>query len=179
MWGIGLPEDGRFRALLYNAFAECLIAAFSRSPEPPTVIEELYYRRISSSEYLKIDGLGDKLSLRFPVSSPSSPLIFSNVFSCRPNAAGYDWQSISSFDLVTHQIRRVFEPASIPRFDGCEKAWISSLLSISGDGLSLTVTMGIPLTESADLQSLNYWVCNLRLSDLAITRIAKLATPFA
>jgi hypothetical protein len=175
MWGNGLPADGRFRALLYNSSAECLIAAFSRSPEPPTVIEELHYRRISSPEYVKIDGLGDRVSLRFPISSLSSPLIFFNVFSCRPNAGGYDWHSISSFDLVTHQTRRVVEPASIPLFDGGEKAWISSLLSISGDGRSLTVTMGI----AGDLQSIDYWVCSLRLSDLTITKIARLSTPFA
>ena len=179
MWGHGLPNEGRFLGLLYNGFSEHLIVGFSRTLETRHVIEELYFRHNSSPEYTRITGFGNAMSLRDPLSCLASPCILFRV--CRLNpGGGYDWDSVCSFDLITKKKSTLLSADSMPRFDDCTRAWISSLISSNAEGNVLIVIVALQRTEEATgLSRVDHSLCELKVSDLSIRKLTALSSPFA
>jgi hypothetical protein len=126
MWGHGLPAKGNFIGLLYNEPSQCLIATFQQKLDDERWSEDLYYRHRSSTEYCQVPGSGAKIHYSHVVSSANMPMIFFNV--TRWGERGGDWVSLSSFNLMSSELRTQVTEANFrePEF---ESVGIASLIS--------------------------------------------------
>lgn len=175
-WGHGLPAKGRFSRLLYNGPSQCLVAAFQQRHVDARWSEDLYFRHRSSAEYRLIPGSDDEIHYTDVISSANVPKIFFNV--TRWNEIGGDWESISSFDLVTSELRTEWTKTT-PFDQKAQRAWVSSLISISNDATSLVCTVGFEESVASGASIVYYWLCEIRLSDLALTKLSPLPDAFA
>jgi hypothetical protein len=175
-WGQGLPAKGSFCHLLYNEPSQCLVAAFQQRIDDVRWSEDLYYRHRSSAEYLQIPGSNDHIHYSYAISPANVPKVFFNV--TRWNEIGGDWESISSFDLVTSKLRTDVTKAD---FGGQEvqPAWVSSLISVSDDASHLVCTVGFEERLASGAAIVHYWLCDIRLTDFALTRLSPLPDVFA
>ena len=176
MWGHGLPAKGSFRSLLYNEPSQCLVAAFRHRFDAIQWSEDLYYRHRSSAEYLQIPGSNDQIHYNDVVSSANEPTIFFNV--TRWNEIGGDWVSISSFNLTTSELRTELTEANL-RDSESERVWVSSLISASDDASRVFCTVGFEKRIASDTSMVHYWLCEIRLTDFALTRLSLLPNTFA
>jgi len=175
MWGQGLPAKGNFVRLVYNEQSQCLVAAFQQKLDENRWTQELYYRHRSSLQYVQVPGSSDQVHYDHVVTAAGAPLIFFNV--TRWDARGGDWESLSSFNLVSGELRAEVIAASFhePEF---EKVWISSLLSVRDDASSIFCTVAFEEAFPSGDTKVQYWLCEVRLDNFAVTRIAPLPNSF-
>ena len=175
MWGHGLPAKGNFRGLLYNESSQCLITSFQQRLDDERWSEDLYYRHRSSTEYLQVPGSGGEIHYHHVVSSANMPVIFFNV--TRWDERGGYWVSLSSFNLTTSELRTEVTEASF-REQEFERVWISSLISARDDASSVFCTVAFEQRLTSGDSNGHYWVCEVRLVDFALTKIALLPNVF-
>jgi hypothetical protein len=179
MWGHGLPEHGHFRDLVYNTSAEVLIAAFDLGKPVPGAnsapFGQLYYRHKSATDYKKITGFNEDVRMDTPVSLPDAPLIFFNVWSLM-STGGYDWHSLSSFNLATETMTMQRPEKFATVFEGCHGGWIAGLIASEGDGLIASVAF--EHQEADGRARVQYWLCALRVSPVEVNKITRLSATF-
>jgi hypothetical protein len=171
-WGHGLPAKGQFCRLLYNEPAQSLVAAFQQKIDDERWSEDLYYRHKSSADYIRISGSDEQIHYSDVISCASVPKIFFNV--TRWNDRGGDWESLASFDLATGELRTEATAASFRE----QRVWVSSLISAKDDASSVFCTIGFEQRLGGGALNVHYWLCELRLVDFALTKIAALPNAF-
>jgi hypothetical protein len=171
----GLPAGGHFVRLVYNEPSQCLVTAFQQKLDENRWTEELYYRHRSSLQYVQVPGSSDQIHYGHVVTAAGAPLIFFNV--TRWDAGGGDWESLSSFNLVSAELRAEVTAASFrePEF---ERVWISSVLSVRDDASSISCTVAFEEARARGNTKVHYWLCDMRLDNFAVTRIALLPNSF-
>jgi hypothetical protein len=174
--GHGLPANRIFRGLLYNEPSQCLIAAFQQRLDDERWSEDLYYRHKSSAEYRQIPGSSEAIHYSDVVSPANMPLVLFNV--TRWNERGGDWVSLSSFNLRTSELRTEVTEASF-REPELERVWVSSLISVRDDASAVFCTVAFQQRSIPRGSKVHYWLCEMRLDDLSLTRIASLPDTFA
>ena len=104
------------------------------------------------------------------------PVIFFNVTLW--NEQGGDWESISSFNLTTVEMRTEVTGANLHDQDS-KRFWVSSLVSVKDDASSIFCTIGFEKQLTSDILKVDYWLCELRFGDFALTKLALLPRTFA
>ena len=176
MWEHGLPAKGNFVGQLYNEPSQCLVASFQEKFDDQQWSEDLYYRHRTSTQYRQVPGSGAGIHYAHVVSSAKLPIILFNV--TRWSEHGGDWESLSSFNLTTLELRTEVTRASFcePEFEG---VWVSSLISAREDASSVFCTVAFEKRLISGDLKVDYWLCELRLADFALTKITSLGNIFA
>lgn len=140
MVDLGLPPNLSSIALLYNGPSRCLIAFASTDGGR---VGELYCRYSHTPKYTKISVSSDDVSIAEPVSCANSPVVIFNVWTIRPGIeGGYDWASLSAYDLVSHEMRDIVSLSTLPVMARYERGWIAGLISVDGEARTAIVTAG-------------------------------------
>lgn len=182
MWGHGLPADGHFRALIYNPASEHLVSLFDKPTQVPGAstlyLGHLYYRHRFDKEYRPVIGFSDLVKIDEPISPSESPIIYFNVWSPQPGG-GFNWHSLSSFNLLTQTLSHISEDKLASAFSGMQRGWISSLIGASPDGNTITGSVAFEKSDCAGGCVVGYYLCEINLLDLEIKKITELADTFA
>lgn len=176
MWGFGLPEHGTFLRLLYNEVSETLIVAFQQEFENKRFTEGLYYRHRLSDTYVPVPGADTEIHYGDPLSCAKAPRIIFNV--TRWNDNGGDWESVSSLNLLTHELRREITKADLQE-PGFERVWISSLISAREDASAVFCDAAFEQRLPSGNAMVHYRLCELQLTQPKLIEIAPLPQVFA
>ena len=177
MIDLGLPSNRSSIRLLYNGPSECFVTSVSRRDG---LVDELYYRHRHAPKYTRILGSKDDVSIREPVSCSNAPLVMFNVLSSRPDIPGaYDWASLSTYDLVSGEVRDVINAATLPEMAGYERGWISGLISADGEGKTAVVSAGFMRPVGGGGGVVDYAVFELDCINIKLSKIADLPSIFA
>jgi hypothetical protein len=88
-----------------------------------------------------------------------------------------DWVSLSSFNLATSELRTQVSAANFHEQE-FERIWVSSLISARDDASSVFCTVAFEERLISDAAKVHYWLCEVRLADFALIRIALLPKVF-
>jgi len=175
----GLPSHVQSIRLLYNSASQCFIASTS-ARVGDGLVDELFYRHRGVTRYTRISASKDDVSIRDPFSCANAPLVMFNVWSMRANIPGaYDWQSLSVYDLVSHQMRDIVSNATLPILVGYQRGWVDGLISVDAEGKTSAITAGFmrPVSEGGGV--VDYAAFELDCVNVKLTKIADLPGIFA
>ncbi|MFO0736428.1 MAG: hypothetical protein U0270_11125 [Labilithrix sp.] len=144
-WNVDGIVDEAFRALVYNAPSETLLAQFERKVAEGHVVESIYVRRRFETEYRKLFGADEFTSARAVVAAEAVPVAYFLIWQHgRKSPEGADWKALARIDLEALSVTEV-----ITSFTGeWDGAWISQLQAVSADATSLFCTVGRPKARS-------------------------------
>ena len=160
--------------LLYNSAAECIVSVVPRKVSNDAWTQDLFFRHRSRSDVTKVAATTNDVSYRDAVSCDSVPKILFNVWRSRPDfAGGYDWESISSLDLVTGDVSPISSPRIFPVPTEYTQAWPHSLVSARSQGDGVICCVGFKRRTGKDSMKVEYWLSEILFSDGSLRKLGR------
>jgi hypothetical protein len=144
------------------------------------LVESIYVRRRSETEYRKLFGPDEFTSGRDVVVAEAVPVAYFLIWTHRRESpGGGDWKGLARIDLEALSLTEV-----VTRLAGEWKdAWISALQAVSGDGTSLICTVARPKPRSGGNghgggYTVEYTLCRLGVGTNALEPLTLLRNTF-
>jgi hypothetical protein len=164
--------------LLYNRPSTCVVAQFARLVDPQIPVKDLYYRRSSSSDYIKVPKDDRIRSYCDPVSCRSRPYVLFNVVQWDKAGAGFDWVSISRLSLPDGAIAKLIDSDGLKLPNGCIRGWVNSILDVNDDGTVVTCRLALEFATQPQCSKVEYAIRDLDLITGEHTVLASLPGVF-
>jgi hypothetical protein len=143
----------------------------------------LYFRHAGDSYYQPVATLPDGISIDSHVLDPLRPAIYFSTSRWEvmsPKSYGAYWDGLYRFDLEEHRCDRLADDGDLTGPDGCERVWISELLSASADGAALFGRAGFEFPDpSTGGERVEYWIARLNLRNNRLEKVSRLPISFA
>jgi hypothetical protein len=178
-FGSRVFEPGsEFVRLLYNRPSDCLIAHFMRVIEPQIPVYDLYYRRSSGTDYVKVLKENQTGSYCDPISCRGKPYVFFNIIEWDKAGVGSDWISTCRLSLLDGRLEHMVDSNGLRLPSGCLRGWINSLLDVNDEGTILTCKIALEFETGLHSSRAEYSIRDLDLATGEHQALARLPGVF-
>jgi hypothetical protein len=179
----GMSGQDLFFGLQFNEPSNSLIQHTGRHVANG-YIKSLFCRHVNQDKY-EILAAGDvDLSYEEFVVANSSPFVYVNVFSIREssNESGdksliHEWYSIKRINIPTKEETTLISNESANMCNGGFERWVSQVLSLGDDELSLIFILGSTPTANGKKRDVQYDLCKLDFKSLDFSIISRMLDP--
>jgi hypothetical protein len=140
----GIPVGYSWERILYNPASETIIAEMScvaDRPLPP--LGRLFMRHKDADGYEQIGNPADDVSYGTPVTCEKQPIVIFNTVKWDKVRGGGTPDGVYAFNLRTRELAVCVAKDSLAIPETHLRSWISALISLSDDGRTLFVNVGI------------------------------------
>ena len=174
-------RESRFIRLLYNHHSGTVIAQFERDSETATT-RSLYMRDRRVASYEQLPAPDERTSYESPVVGRSVPLMFFNVMTANTRG-GRNWSHVARADVLTRVTEVLFSrdelvPIAKSSPEWVLQPWVSELIDVSDDGMTLTCKVGIPEPQPGGAFHMKYGLFELNTETRALTHLADFENPY-
>ncbi len=171
----GIPAGYAWPRLLYNPASEVLIVEL-RAAGQQFVPTRLFMRPKNSQSYEQIGNPAGDVSYESPVTCEKQPIVVFNSFQMQKRGDGWagDWAAVCAFNLQTKELAVCIGKETLALPAPYTEGWISELVSLSDDGHTLHLKVGIKDTN----QSMVYYLARTELGSKGMELISPLTDSF-
>jgi len=158
----GIPAGYRWKTLLYNPASETIIVEMARSDTGHLPMSRLFMRNRSADAYEQIGNPADSVSYEAVVTSEKQPIIIFNSMKWEDSGGNSD--GVYVFNLLTKELSICVPKDSLNIPQPHLRSWVLTLVSLSDDGQTLYLKMGIekPVSGGGIVQ---YYLASLSIAD--------------
>jgi hypothetical protein len=171
----GIPAGYAWPRLLYNPASETLILELHGVGDEflPT---RLFLRHKASEAYEQIGNPGEDVSYESPVTCEKQPIVVFNSFQMQKRGDHWagDWAAVCAFNLQKKELSVCIAKETLALPEPYTEGWVSELVSLSDDGHTLHLKVGIKETP----QSMSYYLARTELGGKGIELISPLRDSF-
>jgi hypothetical protein len=174
---IGLPDGHAFPELAYHCPTGTVIA-HTRPRESRLPSHRLSMRLVKDSRYSPIGDFSPAISVSSFAVCPTLPLLYfiTSTWSEHENGPpGGCWEALYRFTLDTRESEVIARRGDLIAPEGYQSAWLSELLSVSGDGGTLFCKAAL----CSNGRPIDYCLSELVVAERKLTAITKLEAVFA
>lgn len=178
---LGVSEESNFVQLFFDPHSETLVAHFNKDIGKGYGLKSLWARHIDEPRYSKLTPTNGGLSYEYPVLSPLSAHVFTNVLEAQSRNNGYDgydWHSVQRIDLLTGEIEELVKNGEIDVEPPFVKAWVSTLHGVSHDAKTLHCSITHQRSAGAEDADTDYYLSKYHMDESRFEPITKLAGTF-
>ena len=172
----GLEAPVETLGLVFNAPSKHLVAhVLTRASADFPGYRRLFHRHVTSPLYCPVFVEDDALEFDEPMSSSDRPYVYFLVRrATSPARNAFNWSSISRIVLPSGNLEPITAKLAVP--EEYETGWVSRLLYVHPDALSVTATIGLlPKPESGG--KVRYFVAEVEGGSGRTTILAPLRHP--
>ena len=158
----GIPTGYRWKNLLYNPASESVVIEMTRTDTGHLPMSRLFTRHIGGEFYEQIGNPPDDVSYESPITCESQPIVIFN--SVKWAGGGGHPDGVYSFDLRTKELSVCIPKDSLIIPEPHLRSWILTLVSLSEDGETLYLKIGIEKSVSEG-GVVHYYLASLTLGD--------------
>ena len=167
----GIPAGYRWKTLLYNPASETIIVEMARSDTGHLPMSRLFMRNKSADAYEQIGNPADNVSYESAVTSEKQPIIIFN--SMKWEGSGGNPDGVYVFNLLTKELSICVPKDSLNIPQPHQRSWILTLVSLSDDGQTLYLKIGIEKPVSGG-GSVEYYLASLGIADKKLELLSHL-----
>jgi len=158
----GIPAGYRWKNLLYNPASDSIIVEMARTNTGHLPMSRLFTRHKDAAAYERVGNPADDVSYESPVTCEKQPIVIFN--SMKWAGGGGNPDGVYTFDLRTKELKVCVAKDALIIPEPHLRSWILTLVSLSDDGQTLHVKVGIekPVSGSGVVQ---YYLASLGLAD--------------
>jgi Clp amino terminal domain, pathogenicity island component len=177
----GIPKGYGFAQLLFNPPTGTLVVEVCHGTGKRFLPNRLFWRRKDSDRYEPLGQPEGNCSQESAVTSLAKPVLFFNskrITQHEESRASGEWDSLYSVDLETLTVVRYASKETLslpPPYNDC---WVTRLLSISNDGGSLYLTIGMCENNGTSRLNIAYHLAELDINTKRLRTVALLRATF-
>lgn len=168
----GIPPGSEWKQLLYNLASETIIVAMKcPADRSHTALGRLFMRHKNAEAYEQIGDPVADLSYEAPVTCEKHPIVIFNSMKWASGGGNHD--GVYAFNLRTKQLTVCVAKDTLIIPEPHRRSWILTLVSLSDDGQTLYVKVGIekPVSGGGVVQ---YYLASLALADNRVELLSHL-----
>ncbi len=166
----GIPAGYRWKTLLYNPASETIIVEMARSDTGHLPMSRLFMRNRSANAYEQIGSPPDNVSYEAAVTSEKQPIIVFNSMKWE----GDGNPDVCVFNLLTKELSICVPKNSLNIPQPHLRSWVLTLVSLSDDGQTLYLKIGIEKVVSVNLAIVQYYLASLGIADKKLELLSHL-----
>lgn len=167
----GIPAAYRWKSLLYNAASESIVIEMARRDTGHLPMSRLFTRRKDAAVYEPIGNPTDDVSYECPVTCEKQPIVIFN--SMKWAGGGGIPDGVYLFNLKTKELTVCIAKDALTIAEPHLRSWILTLVSLSDDGQTLYMKVGIERPVSGR-GVVDYYLANLALFDKKLELLSQL-----
>ncbi len=137
----GIPAGYRWKSLLYNPASESVIIEMARVDTGHLPMSRLFARHKDAAGYEPLGNPSDDVSYECPVTCEKQPIVIFN--SVRWAGGGGSPDGVYTFNLKTKELTVCIAKDALTIAEPHLRSWILTLVSLSDDGQTLYLKVGI------------------------------------
>ncbi len=137
----GIPAGYRWKSLLYNPASESVIIEMARADTGHLPMSRLFARHKDAAGYEPLGNPSDDVSYECPVTCEKQPIVIFN--SVRWAGGGGSPDGVYTFNLKTKELTVCIAKDALTIAEPHLRSWILTLVSLSDDGQTLYLKVGI------------------------------------
>jgi hypothetical protein len=158
----GIPAGYRWKTLLYNPATESIVIEMTQTNTGHLPMSRLFYRHKDAAAYEPIGNPFEDVSYESPVTCPGQPIVIFN--SVKWAGGGGSPDGAYSFNLRTKELAVCVPKDTLMIPEPHLRSWISALVSLSDDGRTLYLKIGIEKSVSGGAV-VHYYLASLILAE--------------
>lgn len=158
----GIPAGYRWKSLLYNPASETIVVEIARADTGHSPMSRLFMRHKDAGAYEQIGNPADDLSYEAPVCCEKEPIVIFN--STKWAGGGGNPDGVYAFNLRTKELTVCVAKDALTIREPHLRSWILTLVSLSDDGKTLYVKIGLEKPVSGG-RIVEYYLASVALAD--------------
>ncbi|MFZ0797703.1 MAG: Clp protease N-terminal domain-containing protein [Terriglobales bacterium] len=167
----GIPAGYRWKNLIYNAASENVVIEMARKDTGHLPMSRLFARHKDAAGYEPVGNPADDVSYESPVTCEKQPIVIFN--SMKWAGGGGNPDGVYLFNLKTKELTVCTAKDALIIAAPHLRSWISTLVSLSDDGQTLYVKVGIEKPVSGG-GVVEYHLASLALLDKKMELLSQL-----
>ena len=167
----GIPAGYRWKSLLYNPASESVIIEMARQDTGHLPMCRLFMRHKDAAGYEPLGNPSDDVSYECPVTCEKQPIVIFN--SMRWAGGGGSPDGVYMFNLKTKELTVCISKEASTTAEPHLRSWISTLVSLSDDGQTLYLKVGIEKPVSGG-GVVEYYLASLSVLDKKLELLSRL-----
>ncbi|MFL6621610.1 MAG: hypothetical protein ACJ8NR_03200 [Sulfurifustis sp.] len=174
----GVSGQGSLQNVLCNDKTGRLIAHFKKNGTAGTV-SSLFSRSLTSAQYERLTPEDDTRTFEDPISSATSPYVYTNVFRIQPHpkektASVLTWEELIRVNLETKQRETLLTETDLATEISGKRPYVSQILGCSNTG-GESIILSIAWQHRSDKgQHAEYWVYRMTLDTKKLAKLGQL-----
>lgn len=161
----GIPTGYRWQQLLYNPASETMVVEMKCPPDQPLPpLGRLFMRSKHADAYEQIGEPAADISYQTPVTCEKQPIVIFNSVKWNRASGGGDSDGVYAFNLRNKELTVCVAKDTLAILEPHVRSWISTLISLSDDGQTLWVNVGIERAIPGGAV-VHYYLASLTLAD--------------
>jgi len=167
----GIPAGYRWKNLLYNPASESIVIEMARTDTGHLPMSRLFTRRKDAAVYEPVGNPSDDVSYECPVTCEKQPIVIFN--SIKWAGGGGTPDGVYLFNLKTKELTVCIAKDALMIAEPHLRSWILALVSLSDDGQTLHMKVGIEKPVSGG-GVVEYYLASFALLDKKLELLSQL-----